>query len=110
MVFIEVLIFCVGSLSIVINGNIYVFLGCGGFEMRLIEENGVFWCYNVEVVNWSLVKFFYFDRLYFVGWSYYCIVLDNKKNVFVYFGCLELGCLVDFWVFDILIKIWFELL
>ncbi|SPO07033.1 probable kelch repeat-containing proteins [Cephalotrichum gorgonifer] len=99
----------VGSPSTTANGNIWIFSGRGGLEMRPIEESGALWRYDVGSAKWSLVKPADSAAPYPAGRSYHCVTSDGKNKVFVHSGCPESGRLSDLWVFDVKARTWSEL-
>ncbi|KAJ6785602.1 hypothetical protein PWT90_00474 [Aphanocladium album] len=99
----------VGSTSTALQKRIWIFSGRGGLEMRPIEENGSFWCYEPETSSWTLVKPTDESAPYPAGRSYHCMASDSISKIFLHAGCPESGRLSDLWAFDIESNTWTEL-
>ncbi|RSL62963.1 hypothetical protein CEP53_004571 [Fusarium sp. AF-6] len=99
----------VGSPSTAINGDIYLFSGRGGLEMKPIEENGGLWRYEVSKAQWTLLQPSDASAPFPAGRSYHCITSDGVSKVYVHSGCPQEGRLHDLWVFDIVESAWREL-
>ncbi|KAM5353422.1 hypothetical protein ACJ41O_000072 [Fusarium nematophilum] len=99
----------VGSPSITVNDDIYIFSGRGGVEMRPLEENGALWRYEVPNAQWTVIKPSDPSAPFPAGRSYHCVTSDGSNNIYVHSGCPEQDRLSDLWVFDITKKAWAEL-
>ncbi|PKS12558.1 hypothetical protein jhhlp_000766 [Lomentospora prolificans] len=99
----------VGAHSTTIGGDIYLFSGRGGLEMRPIEENGAIWCYKVANSRWELIKPSDASAPFPKGRSYHCTASDGVDSIFIHSGCPETGRLGDLWSFSISDKAWKEL-
>ncbi|EEY20273.1 kelch repeat protein [Verticillium alfalfae VaMs.102] len=99
----------VGSPSTTINGNIWIFSGRGGLDMKPIEEQGTLWRYEPGAAKWSSVKPADPAAPYPAGRSYHCVTSDGKSKIFIHSGCPETGRLADLWMFDIEDMTWTEL-
>ncbi|KAJ4184066.1 Hypothetical protein NCS54_01467200 [Fusarium falciforme] len=99
----------VGSPSTVINGDIYLFSGRGGLEMKPIEETGGLWRYEPSNAQWTLVQPSDSSAPFPAGRSYHCITSNGVDSVYVHSGCPEEGRLSDLWAFSIFNKTWTEL-
>jgi len=99
----------VGSPSTTLHGNIWIFSGRGGLEMKPIEECGALWRYDVGGAEWSLIKPVDSAAPYPAGRSYHSVVSDNKSKIYVHSGCPATGRLSDLWVFNVEARTWFEL-
>ncbi|RNJ58804.1 hypothetical protein D7B24_004169 [Verticillium nonalfalfae] len=99
----------VGSPSTTINGNIWIFSGRGGLDMKPVEEQGTLWRYEPGAAKWSSVKPADPAAPYPAGRSYHCVTSDGKSKIFIHSGCPETGRLADLWMFDVEDMTWTEL-
>lgn len=97
----------VGTASVSLDGNIWLFSGRGGLAMDPVEEKGDLWRYTPTVSKWNLIRAA--SAAYPESRSYHAMTSDGERTLFLHAGCPAKGRLADLWAFDTEARTWTEL-